>query len=125
MNTFMSNLVVITDLKQANSDIFEKIFNFCKFDVNVVLRAKELSNDEYFKFASKVLKVCKGYKKQIFIHKFYEIALNLGVKNLWLSVDKIRYATSYTRKFDKVVALTHNIKEANLALKFGANILMS
>lgn len=119
----MSNLVVITDLKQVNNDIYEKIFNFCKFDANVVLRAKELSSDEYFKFASNVLKVCKGYEKQIFVHKFYEIAINLGVKNLWLPIDEIRHKTLDTRKFDKVVASTHNIEEANLSLKFGANTL--
>lgn len=119
----MYNLVVITDLKLCKDNIYKRIFKFLNCGANVVLRAKELSENEYFKFANKVFKTCAGFKEQIFIHKFVNVALNLKCKNIWLPLEELEIYKDDLAKFDKIVVSTHNVDEAKKALNLGAKSL--
>lgn len=119
----MYNLVVITDLKLCKDDIYKRVFKFLKCGANVVLRAKELSENEYFKFANEVFKTCVGFKEQIFIHKFVNVALNLECKNIWLPLKEFEIYKGDLAKFDKIVASTHSVDEAKKALSLGAKSL--
>ncbi|PSM51502.1 thiamine phosphate synthase (TMP-TENI domain) [Campylobacter blaseri] len=119
----MSNLVVITNLEQSSKDLKEKIYNFCLCGCVVALRLKELSEDEYMKFANEILKHCKGYEKQIFLHNFINVALKLKHKNIWLPLDVLEKNRDILINFNKIVVSVHNINECQKALNFGANIL--
>ena len=117
----MSNLVVITDLKLCEDNIYKRVLKFLNYGANVVLRAKELSENEYFKFANEVFKTCASFKEQIFIHKFVNIALNLECKNIWLPLKEFEIYKGDLVKFDKIVASTHSVDEVKSALNLGAS----
>lgn len=117
----MSNLVVITDLKLCEDNIYKRVFKFLNCGANVVLRAKELSENEYFKFANEVFKTCASFKEQIFIHKFVNIALSLECKNIWLPLKELKIYKGDLVKFDKIVASTHSVDEVKSALNLGAS----
>lgn len=117
----MSNLVVITDLKLCEDNIYKRVFKFLNYGANVVLRAKELGKNDYFKFANEVLKSCASFKEQIFIHKFVNVALNLECKNIWLPLKDLEIYKGDLAKFDKIVASTHSVDEVKSALNLGAN----
>ena len=117
----MSNLVVITDLKLCKDNIYKRVFKFLNYGANVVLRAKELSENEYFKFANEVFKSCASFKEQIFIHKFVNIALSLECKNIWLPLKELEIYKGDLVKFDKIVASTHSADEVKSALNLGAS----
>lgn len=118
----MSNLVVITDLKLCKDDIYKRVFKFLNCGANVVLRAKELSENEYFKFANEVFKTCASFKEsKFFIHKFVNVALNLECKNIWLPLKELEIYKDDLTKFDKIVASTHSVDEAKSALNLGAS----
>lgn len=119
----MSNLVVITDLKLCEDNIYKRVFKFLNCGANVVLRAKELSESEYFKFANEVFKTCASFKEQIFIHKFVNVALYLECKNIWLPLKELEIYKDDLAKFDKIVASTHSVDEAKSALNLGAKSL--
>ncbi|MCZ6133516.1 thiamine phosphate synthase [Campylobacter ureolyticus] len=119
----MSNLVVITDLKLCKDDIYKRVFKFLNCGANVVLRAKELSENEYFKFANEVFKTCASFKEQIFIHKYADIAINLNSKNIWLPLNDLFIFKDKLSSFDKIVSSAHSVDEVKKAINLGANIL--
>lgn len=113
----MSKIVIIAD-KNLCENLSKKILNFCENDAFVVLRQKDLNQNEYEKFALQILEICKNYKEQIFLHNFIEVAKKIEHKNIWLPLEILKNCKNLSN-FDKIVTSTHDENEVKQALNFG------
>ena len=90
----------------------------------VILREKDVMEDTYKLLAERVLPVCEEYDVPLIIHTFYQVALDLGVDRLQISLQKLRELPEETRKQFSVIGTTvHSVEDAREAVSLGATYL--
>ena len=88
----------------------------------IILREKDLSTEEYLQLAVKVLKICAEYNVTCILHKYFEVAMKLGVKKIHLPLPVLREMNLFDKKFfDVIGALCHSIEELQEAEKLGCS----
>ena len=75
------NLICITNRHLCNIDFYKRIEQICKKTPKaIVLREKDLKEEEYKILAKEVIKICNKYNIDIILHNFIDIALSLNQK---------------------------------------------
>ena len=115
MITFMSELVVVTNRKLVEGDFLQRIEEICKCDPRaVILREKDLSEDEYIDLASDVKSICDRYNVT-FISNTYIFGENV---HLPLGI--------FSRKSGKIVGTSvHSVEDAIEAQRLGADYVLA
>ena len=112
--------IAITNRKLCNNLLEQlEILNHSDFDY-VILREKDLTNQEYFSLAEKAMKICK---KTLILHHFIDMAIELGFKNIHLSMTDLENAAEKLKYFDIIGASTHSLEDAKIAEKLGATYI--
>jgi thiamine-phosphate pyrophosphorylase len=114
--------ICITNRSLVTGDYLEYIKRVASTDVDaIILREKDLTKTEYKELAEKVLAICEEYHTTCILHYFYDVAMELGWKNIHLPMNiLVELAPEERGYFNILGASTHSVEEAITAEKLGA-----
>ena len=91
----------------------------------IILREKDLSEEEYFILAKSVQEICDKYGKNLIIHNFIDVAKKLGIRNIQLPFSKFISLNNLHNDFASIGTSVHSIEDAVLAEKSGADYIIA
>lgn len=116
MSDNFDKIICVTNRKLCPIPLDEQLELLAKKGISrVILREKDLPDEEYAALAKRVLGVPKI---ELFIHNFPSVAQELSVKKIHLPLAKL--TQEICAEFETVGASVHSVEEAVLAEKFGA-----
>ncbi|MGP1487082.1 MAG: thiamine phosphate synthase [Peptostreptococcus stomatis] len=94
----------------------------------LVLREKDLDQEVYLKLLGDVQELCQTYEIDIYAHKYWKSAMELGIKNIHMPLydlldlanDGEKYQ-SFIDHFDRIGVSTHSLDEVSQAQRLGAS----
>lgn len=131
MIIYMYKLLAITNRKLCNKDFSEKIQDICGLNekkikfVSIVLREKDLSENEYKDLATKVLEVCKITIQSAYCIPTFNVAKELECKKIHLPLHLLKSNPNVCNDFDEVGASIHSVSEAVEAMNLGATYIIA
>lgn len=118
--------VICISARQHSNNFLKSIEMIAKSDVEaIILREKDLSEDEYYLLAKNVKEICYKYNKKLIIHNFIDIARKLGIKNIQLPFSKFIAEKNLHRDFESIGTSVHSVDDAVLAEKSGADYIIA
>lgn len=89
----------------------------------IILREKQLSEEDYFSLAEKVNEICNRYSKRLVIHKYVNVARELGIRYVHLPFADFLNSEELHKDFDVVGTSVHSTEDAVLAENKGADYI--
>lgn len=84
------NIICITNRKLCQKDFLIRLEEIAKASPKaIVLREKDLSEDEYMSLASDVMNIGERYNVPVYLHYFYDVAKKLGANCIHLPLWKL------------------------------------
>lgn len=122
MITFMfKDVIAVTNRKLVKGDYLEQIRKVVsKQPYGLILREKDLSDEEYETLSAKVLKICAESGTLCFLHSRYQIAEKLGCRNIHLSLGSFIENRENIRHFERISVSCHSLSDVKKALDYGA-----
>lgn len=118
------NVIAVTNRKLSSRPFLEQMERVCRFRPKaVILREKDLSEEEYAKLAEKVLDLCKQYQLPCMLHMYLETARKLQHPYIHLPLFLLRENAGKLNDFMAVGCSVHSVDEAKEAQKLGATYL--
>lgn len=118
--------VICVTSRAHSSDFLKSVEEVAKSDVeSVILREKDLTEDEYFALAQKVKKICDKYEKNLIINSFVSVAQRLGIKSIHLPFSEFKTYKNLHQYFAQAGTSVHSIEDAIFAEKAGANYIIA
>lgn len=120
-------MFIITNRKLCKEDFLKRIEKIAQGKPKgIILREKDLSEEEFQVLAIKCLQVCKKYGVSFGINQQIGIAEKLQIPWLHLSVSDFRRLSSCKRHvFKKIGVSVHSVKEAIEMEEMGADYLIA
>ncbi|AUM95954.1 MULTISPECIES: thiamine phosphate synthase [Clostridium] len=127
----MYKLLAITNRHLCNNEFLEQIQDICTLNeknkviksVSIVLREKDLSENNYKQLAVNVLKICKKNNTECILHTYYKVAKELNCKKIHLPLHVLRSNPNICKDFDEVGVSIHSVSEAIEAMNLGATYI--
>lgn len=142
----MFKLLAITNRKLCTNDFLEQIKKICTYkqsgyattenlytlnndtntvidSVSIVLREKDLSENDYKALAEKVLKVCKENYTECILHTYYKTAKELNCKKLHIPLHVLKSNPHISKEFNEIGVSIHSVDEAIEAANLGATYI--
>lgn len=91
----------------------------------IMLREKDMDDDEYEKLASNIMEVCKVYSVPLLINQNMKVAQKLKNPNIHLSMTNLRNHYDEIDSFVNIGASVHTVSEAVEAVSLGATYLIA
>lgn len=123
--------IVITNRRLADIDFFERIEFLCDRKPRaIILREKDLSEEEYFELAKKVKKICDKKEVKLVVNSFIEVASLLEIKNVHLPFPMLENLIfegkgDVLKNFKTVGTSIHSAKEAEQGERLGADYVIA
>ncbi|WP_298845215.1 thiamine phosphate synthase [Clostridium sp.] len=129
----MYKLIAITNRHLCKNDFLQQIQNICLLNeknalvksVSVVLREKDLSENDYKDLATKVLKICKKNNTECILHTYYKVATELNCKKIHLPLHVLKSKPDICKEFNEVGVSIHSVNEAREAASLGATYIIA
>lgn len=100
----------------------EQVGRVCQAGIKrIILREKDLSEEEYTALAKRILAVCEENGAKLIIHNFPETARVLGVSTLHLPLHKM--TREIAEEFGAVGCSVHSVEEAKAAEEMGCSYI--
>lgn len=113
----------VTNRHICAGDFLEKIKIIASGDVAdaIILREKDLKEEEYYELAEKVKRICDDNGELCILHTFYRVALELGNHAIHVPLAVLEtMSPNEIDKFEKVGSSIHSLDQAKLAAIKGA-----
>ena len=125
MIIFMSDILCVTNRNLCREDFLQRIEKIAENRPNgIILREKDLSQEEYKRLAEKVLNCCKKYDVPCILHSFVDAAMELGAENIHLPLHILREMDEKTKETFKIIgASCHSVEEAQEAERLGCTYI--
>lgn len=104
----------------------------------VVLREKDLTEDEYCLLAERVMRLCEGYSVPCILHSFYGAAMKLGCRQVHLPFDILEELCGCSSQgpdwkdagkkqilFDVLGTSVHSAEQASQAVRLGVGYVIA
>lgn len=118
------NVIAVTNRKLSSRPFPEQMERVCKLHPKaVILREKDLSEEEYAELGAEVLTLCKQYQVPCMLHTYLEIARKLQHPYIHLPLFLLRENSENLSDFLAVGCSIHSVEEAKEAQKLGATYL--
>lgn len=129
----MYKLLAITNRHLCDNDFLTQIQNICKLNenntviksVSIVLREKDLAENDYRDLAVNVLKICIENNVECTLHNYYKVAKELNCKNIHLPLHILKSNPNIYKEFDEVGVSIHSLSEAIEASNLGATYIIA
>ena len=107
----------------CTGDFLEQIARLAESPVQaIVLREKDLPENDYERLASGVLALCRSRRKPCILHTYTGAAVRLGCRRIHLPLALLRELPEETRQhFDTIGVSVHSVSEAVEAAGQGAS----
>jgi len=127
----MYKMLAITNRHLCNNDFLAQIQDICTLNekntviksVSIVLREKDLSENDYKDLAAKVLKICKKNNTECILHTYYKVASELNCKKIHLPLHVLKSKPDVCKEFNEVGVSIHSVSEAIEAINLGATYI--
>ena len=118
-------IIAVSNRKLCNRPFLEQIERVCKIHPEaVILREKDLTEEEYRILAKEVMNICSRYQVSCILHNFWETAIELGSTSVHLPLQVLQKTTDEEKKkFTKIGISIHSVEEAKEAERLGASYL--
>ena len=119
--------IVITNRTLVQGSFLEQMEKVvCLHPQGVILRERDLSDEEYEALAEKVLGICAREKVSCFLHSRIPIARRLGCTDIHLSIPYVQSMSETEREelrrsFAQVSISCHSMEDMELAVQAGAS----
>ncbi|MCB2358572.1 thiamine phosphate synthase [Clostridium estertheticum] len=129
----MYKLLAITNRHLCNNDFLQQIQSICSLNekntmiksVSIVLREKDLSENDYKNLATKVLEICKKNNAECILHTYYKVARELNCKKIHLPLHVLKSKPDICKEFNEVGVSIHSVNEAIEAVNLGATYIIA
>lgn len=121
----MCEIVCVTNRALCSDDFLRRLDDIasCRPDA-IILREKDLSEQEYTALAEKAADICGRYGTRLILHNFADAAIKLGIKNIHLPLYKLTEMSEEKRSyFDILGASCHSAEDAVTAEKLGCTYI--
>ncbi|WP_303871501.1 thiamine phosphate synthase [Acetobacterium wieringae] len=119
-------LICITNQKLCQDDFLSRIEEIAKGQPHaIMLREKDLSEPDYRELAINVKEICDRYRVRLIINHNLEIAEELKVEAVQVSIHDIRRECEAIRNFKQVGVSVHSVEQAREAEVWGADYLIA
>lgn len=88
----------------------------------ILLREKDLPEEEYYVLAQKVMKICEDTGLPCILHTFHRVAAELGCRRIHLPLGILGEQKPC---FDWVGTSVHSVEQARQAVSLGAGVLVA
>lgn len=124
----MSDIICVTNRHLCEGDFLTRIEQIAKCrPAGIILREKDLSEDEYRALAKQVLEICDRYDVNCILHTFVDVALELQAEAIHLPLPVLRQiceAEKEKRQSEHMQKLTEKeVKQQNSMLESTGGIL--
>ena len=122
MTISTSNIICVTNRSLCEGNFLKRIEDVASCGVKaMILREKDLSAEEYRNLAEKFVGICRKHKVEAVLHTFVEVAIELGVPAIHLSLEAFRKLDEGKKKtFKKIGVSCHSVEDALEAERLGA-----
>ena len=118
-------IVAVSNRKLCDRLFLEQIERVCKIHPEaVILREKDLTEEEYRILAKEVMNICSRYQVSCILHNFWNIAIELGCTSVHLPLPVLQKLPDEEKnKFTKIGISVHSVEEAKEAERLGASYI--
>lgn len=118
------NVITVTNRKLSSRPFMEQMERVVKLHPKaVILREKDLSEEEYAELAAQILTLCKQYQVPCMLHTYLETARKLQHPYIHLPLFLLKENREKLSDFLAVGCSIHSVEEAKEAQKLGATYL--
>lgn len=121
----MSDIICVTNRRLCREDFLSRIERIaaCR-PLGIILREKDLSEDEYEELAVRATEICSRYGVECILHSFVNVALHLQADAVHLPLCILRKMTEDEKKhFSIIGASCHSVDEAKEAEALGCTYI--
>ena len=109
-------IIAVSNRKLCNRPFLEQIERVCKIHPEaVILREKDLTEEEYGTLAKEVMNICSRYQVSCILHNFWKTALELGCTSVHLPLPILQKITDEEKKiagvYDDLVRISVGIED--------------
>ena len=125
MITCMSDILCVTNRQLCSGDFLTQLEKIAKArPAGIILREKDLSEEEYMDLAGKVMKICTRAGVPCILHSFPAAARQLHAKAIHLPLDQFLTMDEGDKASFRVIGVScHSAEEAETAEKHGATYI--
>lgn len=118
--------VISVTARQHSSDFAKSIEMLAQSDVKaIILREKDLSEEDYYSLAELSKQICDKYGKQLIINSFTDVANKLGINSVHLPFNRFVEYDNLHKDFDIVGTSVHSVSDAVIAQQKGADYIIA
>lgn len=123
-------VIAVTNRRLSVRPFLSQISRICECGPRaLVLREKDLSEEEYFSLAKQVSQICASADVKLIIHKYRSVAAELGIRSIHLPIAELEAMRAgdgaYAGLFDEIGCSVHSVEEACRAQELGADYLFA
>lgn len=119
-------LIIVTNRKLCRDDFPARLGRLAEAGPEaIILREKDLGQQEYEQLARQVLSICKENKVKLIINKNIDIAAKLNIPLIHLSMEELRLNKNMLGQFKCTGVSVHSADEAVEARELGAGYLIA
>ncbi len=123
----MSQIVCVTNRLICNGDFLDRIEEIARLKPKaMILREKDLSEEQYKVLAENVLEICHRYDTKCILHSFVNVSRALHCKAIHLPTSGLLSLSEEERKyFTTLGASCHSMEEAVKAEELGCSYIIA
>jgi len=123
----IQHLICVTNRKLCKVDIVKRVEEIVKYKpMGILLREKDLPEDDYEILAKDVLKICQNAEVICILHNFVDTALKLKADAIHMTYTSLRIMRREDKeKFYSIGASCHSTEEARKAQAFGCTQIIA
>ena len=112
----MSDIICITNMALCKGDFIAHIKLIAEaHPAGIILREKNLSEDEYEMLARQIMSICEEAGTPCILHSFVHAAIRLGADKIHLPISRLRTLGTDIKNFSVIGASCHSADEAKEA----------
>lgn len=121
-----NEIICVSDRKSCDNDFLLQIEKVSKAGISkLILRDKEISEDEYFSLAQKVIPICEKNGVELILHSFYDVAAKLSYDKIHLPLNLFVRKSNALDRFSLKGTSVHSVEDALIAKKMGADYIVA
>lgn len=115
-------IIAISDRHSCKGDLLKCIEKLARAKIDaLILREKDMRENDYYDLAKEVLKICKKHKLICFLHSFDKVALKLNHRYFHCPLKILRAEPRLVKYFHLIGTSIHSADELHEAMDFKCN----
>ena len=121
----MYKTICVTNRKICGEDFLNRIYKIAvEQPTAIILREKDLDEEEYYRLAKEVLDIAKKTGANIILHSFSDVCRRLEHRKIHMPLDRlVQMSSREIAYFDTVGASCHSVEDAVCAQKMGCTYI--